>query len=920
MVAASRPAGGGGRAADEGGGGAAEGDAAPAAQLVGAVARSAQDAARTEAARRLVSAPANPALQRLAHLAARMLSTSAAQVSLLTDVQTIGAVAGQAPDLVGGTGPLADSLCTVTAAGRAPLVVQDAAADARVAALPPVTSGAVGAYLGVPLIDQDGHAVGALCVFDPVPRVWRNADVEVLTELAVAAVAELELSALSLQYEADRVRWQLAIAAGGVGSFDWDLDADVLTWDERVLELFGYSADDFDGTMRAFEERVHPDDLQRVRRLLGESVETGTTFEAEYRLVLPDGDTRWVKARGEALRGTDGRPARLLGAVYDTTAERHEDARVSRVLESMSSAFFSLDRDWRFSYVNAEAERLLRRTREELLGRNGWELFPDAVGAEFEVQYRHAMATGEHVNFEAYYPAPLDRWYEVRAWRDPDGLSVYFLDVTARRAAQQQAETERAATQAALRAAEQARRAAEAAQHQARQAQEAAERTAERLALLARVSADLSATLDTEEAVARLAQHVVPALGDWCIVSLVDAHGTLHDIASWHAEEAVRPVLERYVDCRLKALDPRTAFVTTAVAARRTVLVPAPATEAIAAVLHDERARQLLRQLAPHTAAAVPLRARGRTIGLITLCRSEGRPVLTGEDLLTVEEVAERAGLALDNARLYGQQEQMAEGLQRSLLSAPVEPDHLQIAVRYRPAAKAAQVGGDWYDTFLQPDGATVLVIGDVMGHDIDAAAAMSQVRSLLRGIAYYSGEAPAAVLSGLDASMEGLAVGTTATAVVARLEQSADQRERGTTRLRWSNAGHPPPMLITPDGTVTALRGMHHDLLLGIDPSSRRIDEEITLDRGSTLLLYTDGLIERRDQDFDTGLVQLREAMGDLAGQSLDDLCDGVLQRLLPEHPEDDVALVAVRLHPQDGPRPAEAGPHVVPPTPPPR
>ncbi|WP_432491968.1 SpoIIE family protein phosphatase [Kineococcus auxinigenes] len=862
---------------------------------------------RVQAARRLVSAPANPALQRLAELAARLLSAPASQVSLLTDVQTVSALAGQDPALLGSTGPLVESLCTVTAAGAEPLVVVDAAADARVAALPPVTSGAVGAYLGVPLVGHDGHVVGALCVFDPLPRQWAPGDVEVLTELAVAAVAELELSALALQYESDRLRWQLAVAAGGVGGFDWDLRTGELTWDAQVLELFGYAESDFDGTIEAFNEVVHPEDLPRVSRALAEAARTCGAYEAEYRVVLRDGRTRWVKARGEALAGADGRAVRVLGAVYDTTSEHEHDTRIARVLESMSAAFYSLDRDWRFTYVNAEAERLLGRRREELLGGVLWELFPDTVGADFETEYRRAVRTGEPVSFEAHYPAPLDGWYELRAWPDPDGLSVYFLDVTARRAAQAQAEAERAAAQEALRT-------SEAAQREARQAQLAAERTAGRLALLAQVSADLSATLDTEEAVARLAQHLVPALGDWCLVTLVDEHGALRDIGAWHADEAMRPVVQRYREVRLGSISSPSSFVHRALRTHRPVLVRSGATEAVAALLSGE-ARDLLLRLAPERGQVLPLRARGRTVGLVTLMRGAAAGAFSDQDLLTASEVADRAGLALDNARLYGQQQRIAEGLQHSLLTAPVQPDHLQVVVRYRPAARAAQVGGDWYDAFLQRDGATVLVIGDVMGHDIDATAAMGQVRSLLRGIAYFSGEAPAAVLSGLDAAMEGLAVGMTATAVVARLEQSLDERERGVTRLRWSNAGHPPPMLLTPDGTVTALTGLRHDLLLGIAPHLPRIDEEVALDRGSTVLLYTDGLVERRGQDYDEGLLRLREAITELAGTSLDDLCDGVLARLLPERAEDDVALVAVRLHPQDRPRPAEAGPHRVPP-----
>jgi serine phosphatase RsbU (regulator of sigma subunit) len=309
------------------------------------------------------------------------------------------------------------------------------------------------------------------------------------------------------------------------------------------------------------------------------------------------------------------------------------------------------------------------------------------------------------------------------------------------------------------------------------------------------------------------------------------------------------------------------------------------------------------------------MRARGRTLALLTLCRSAAE-VPRPSDLDTVAELAGRAGLALDNARLYEQQRLLAEGLQRSLLTEPPEPDHAHVVVRYQPAAQAAQVGGDWYDAFLQPDGATMIVIGDVIGHDTVAAAAMGQVRGLLRGIAANTGDGPADVLRHVDRVMQTLRIDTTATVVVARLEQTPDERTRGVTRLRWSNAGHPPPMVLQPDGTVTVLPEVEADLLLGIDPTSTRGESEISMDRGSTVLLYTDGLVERRGQSLDEGLAKLRSTLGELGRQSVpvDELCDQVLAQMLPSRPEDDVALVAVRLHPQDRPRPASAGPRRLP------
>jgi serine phosphatase RsbU (regulator of sigma subunit) len=231
------------------------------------------------------------------------------------------------------------------------------------------------------------------------------------------------------------------------------------------------------------------------------------------------------------------------------------------------------------------------------------------------------------------------------------------------------------------------------------------------------------------------------------------------------------------------------------------------------------------------------------------------------------------------------------------------------------PAAQAAEVGGDWYDAFMQPGGATTLVIGDVVGHDVEAAAAMGQIRSIVRTVGALDHEGPAAVLRQVEQVMQTLQSEILATAVVARLEQTDAERADGLTRLRWSNAGHPPPMTVTPDGTVTALTTDRTDLLLGVDPAAPRRESQVPLRRDAVVVLYTDGLVERRGSDLDAGTARLQATLADLAGRDLDELCDELLARMLPEAPGDDVALVAVRLHRQDRPRPPEAGPHRVPP-----
>ena len=692
---------------------------------------------------------------------------------------------------------------------------------------------------------------------------------------------------VTLDHDAVRVIADLAVEAAGIGTYEWDLTSGRLLWDERMIDLFGYTLEAFDQTLESFNRRLHPEDRARVDHAIQVAVAACSDYDLEYRLHLPNGTTRWVAARGRVLTGEDGEAARIVGAAYDTTARQDGEARVARILESIPTAFFSLDRTWRFGYVNAEAERVLAHTRDELVGRGLWDLFPAAVGSVFERHYRDAMEEGLPASFEAYYPAPLDRWYEVRAWPNPDGLSVYFVDITARR-----------------------------------NAQRSAEEAAARAALTARVTAELAETLEAEDAVARLAQLVVPALADWCVVTVVgesepgNGRRRLRDVGSWHDDQDLRPLVSRYAALRLASLKDE-AFLNRALLTSEVITIPEAARKNIHDVLHPGEARDLLDSLDPGSACVLPMRARGRTVGALSLFNGPERPPISPEDLVNAVEVAGRAGLALDNSRLYREQRQLAEGFQRSLLTQPPEPDHLQITVRYEPAAEAAKVGGDWYDAFMQQDGATVLVIGDVVGHDTAAAAAMGQLRSMLRGIGVTSGSAPAELLQQVDKALRALQSDTIATAVVARIEQTEDELRRGVTHVRWSNAGHPEPMIINPDGSIAVMAGVRPDILLGVRPEARRVESEITLDRGATVLLYTDGLVERRDKGLREGMAQLRDTLEELArlDLTLDELCDEVIARMLPPHPADDVALVAVRLHRQDRPRPPEAGPNNIPP-----
>jgi serine phosphatase RsbU (regulator of sigma subunit) len=154
-------------------------------------------------------------------------------------------------------------------------------------------------------------------------------------------------------------------------------------------------------------------------------------------------------------------------------------------------------------------------------------------------------------------------------------------------------------------------------------------------------------------------------------------------------------------------------------------------------------------------------------------------------------------------------------------------------------------------------------------------------------------------MLSSLDRSMALLRLQALATAAIACFEQADEDRARRLTRMRWSSAGHPPPFAVSAGGQVTML-DRHPELMLGVDPSARRTEQVAVLSAGTTVLLYTDGLIERRDADIDTGLARLHAALTELAGLPLQPLCDQLLERLVEGRPADDVALVAIRLYPE--------------------
>lgn len=418
----------------------------------------------------------------------------------------------------------------------------------------------------------------------------------------------------------------------------------------------------------------------------------------------------------------------------------------------------------------------------------------------------------------------------------------------------------------------------------------------DRLALLAETTTRLTSTLDADEAVARLVRLVVPRLADWAVVDLItESDDVWRTTVATHRDGVVvrreelegplPPVHEESFMPLSRAL--RGAAST--LAGPETYQGPPDSGIAVAQ-------QKLFRETGLRSAAIAPIRGPRAVLGALTLGLSDRPGAFADAELSLLEDIARRAGLALENARLYQRQRHIAETMQRHLLPQMPEVPGLRMAARYESASESSQVGGDWYDVFSLADGSTAVAIGDVVGHNIDAAAGMAQVRNMLRAYAWALEEPPSAIVERLDQAVVNVAEASMATLIFGRVERNDDGWA-----LRWTNAGHPPPLLITHDGRSRFL-DEEHDHLLGTGLVRARTDTLTPLPPLSTLVLYTDGLVESPGHILDRGLARLRQHAAALVHRPLHVFCDLLLERARPVDNDDDVALLVFRT-------PAEGG-----------
>lgn len=545
----------------------------------------------------------------------------------------------------------------------------------------------------------------------------------------------------------------------------------------------------------------------------------------------------------------------------------------TQALEAVGAGAYVVDEQGRVLAANARTEKLLGWSPEELIGHDAHDLLHrDAHGQPLprtQCRMRQAFHAGRPAQAEEDHLAHRDGSVLPVSWLiAPFGLPglerCTLVIFHPRRAEEADAPPAPAATLLP---------------------------ELERLALLAATTTQLTSTLDVDEALRRLVTLVVPRLADWVVIDLITERDEV-----WRTvvveSDGVSPTRHDELEGPMPPI-PEESPMPLSRALRgvaSTLAGPQTYQGAPDSGIAVEQ-RRLFDATGIHSAAIAPIRSTRAVLGALTLGRAAQPGDYNPADLPLIEDIARRAGLALDNARLYQRQRKVAETMQNHLLPQMPRVPGLQMTVRYLPAPDASQVGGDWYDAFSLSDGSTALAVGDVVGHDLEAAAGMAQVRNMLRAYAWALQEPPSRIVDRLDEAVMHITDVAMATLILAKIEEA----DAGRWKLTWTNAGHPPPLLISHDGLAEYLTA-GHGLLLGTGARRPRSDATALLPPGSTLVLYTDGLIEEPGHTLDEGLHRLRQHAAALAHRPLASFTDQLLRRVRPTANDDDVALLALR------------------------
>ncbi|MBV8431151.1 MAG: SpoIIE family protein phosphatase [Solirubrobacterales bacterium] len=418
------------------------------------------------------------------------------------------------------------------------------------------------------------------------------------------------------------------------------------------------------------------------------------------------------------------------------------------------------------------------------------------------------------------------------------------------------------------------------------------QKTAElRERFLVQATETLMSSIDYQETLRNVAWLAVPEIADWCAVDLVDELGIRQQVVVAHPDPAKIRLAERLREYEPDPPDPDQG-IARVIRTGASELYPLIGDEMLAQGARDEEHLRLLRAVGFRSVLVVPLRTRGRTLGVLTLVTAESLRRFDEGDKEFAEQIANRAAIAVDNARLATARREIAITLQRSLLpdAVPTIPGW-QVATMYRPATVSdeVEVGGDFYDFFPTPGGWIVL-LGDVTGRGVEAAAMTSLVRHGARFLAK-SEHVPSAILARLDEALRERSGLSLCSVLCVRLEEA---------RVVMSSAGHPAPLLVRDDGRIREIGGSGP--ILGGWEDSAWEDREVSVGPDETLLMYTDGVTDTRGESERFGSLRLRRLLAEQAGSNPGQLLAALratLESFQTEGHADDTGAVALRAAP---------------------
>ncbi|MDQ3862038.1 MAG: PAS domain S-box protein [Actinomycetota bacterium] len=674
----------------------------------------------------------------------------------------------------------------------------------------------------------------------------------------------------------------VAASSNGILITDPNMPDNPIVYANPAFErITGYAAEEARGRNCRFlqgDDRDQPT-LEELREALRE--------ERECRVVLrnyrKDGTPFWNELYISPIHDEEGKLTNFVGFQNDITERRkieeslrESEERFRAIFEHAAVGAAQVGIDGRWLRVNRHLCEIVGYEREELLGMTVREItHPDDLDEDLarllEGELRTYTAEKRYLR-----KGGSEVWVDltVSLVRDSSGEPAYFIavveDISERKKAEKERDLLLVKERLARAEAVEARR---------------------RLALLAAAGPALSASLDYQETLEGITRLLVPELADWCLLDIVEDNGSVNQLAAAHAEIEKEDLLGRLGEHRqFGEGDPGSA----AEVLRSGQSVLFPDATFYGRGLEGEHLEIMLR-LCPRSLMCVPLVARGRTIGAITLVSSKPDRRYDEEDLLLAENLAYRCALAVDNARLHRDRSEIARVLQRSLL-----PPHLpeipgvEVGAEYLPVGETNDVGGDFYDLINTVEDGWLCAIGDVRGKGVEAASVTALARYTIRAVTLKN-DRPSEVLAALnEAMLRQLPEDRFCTAACVRLEP---QDGSAGVWVDVSRAGHPPPLLVRSDGTVEEVGWSGR--VLGVFADAELRDASARLMPGEALVLYTDGVTEARSTDGDFfGESRLRHLLSSCAGCDAVTLArriKGVVLDFQEGYPRDDLAVLVL-------------------------